>query len=108
MWKPPNLPATKIWFLDKNGWPIERIKGRPITNFIRILLHTRKITTDWKLRSDQVSWVHGTVIWSSEEIRDAYRELREKDPIGPFSPGQFESDLGSAAQNMNMGGAASV
>lgn len=24
-------------FRDKYGWPIERIKGRPFTNFMRIL-----------------------------------------------------------------------
>jgi len=27
-------------FRDRYGWPVERIKGRPITNFIRLLLHT--------------------------------------------------------------------
>jgi hypothetical protein len=27
-------------FRDKRGWPIERIKGRPVTNFIRLLIHT--------------------------------------------------------------------
>ncbi len=30
-------------FLDKLGWPIERIKDRPILNFLRLLIHTRKI-----------------------------------------------------------------
>ena len=25
---------------DKHGWPVERIKGRPITNLIRVILHT--------------------------------------------------------------------
>jgi hypothetical protein len=29
-----------IW-LDKQGWPLELFKRRPITNFIRILLHAR-------------------------------------------------------------------
>ena len=29
-------------FLTKrNGWPIERIKGRPVLNFIRLLIHAR-------------------------------------------------------------------
>ena len=27
-------------FRDKYGWPVERVKGRPITNFIRLLFHT--------------------------------------------------------------------
>ncbi len=35
-------------FLDKLGWPIELIKGRPITNFIRCLIHTRKIVRKWE------------------------------------------------------------
>ncbi len=30
-----------IW-IDKYGWPLEMVNGRPITNFIRILLHARK------------------------------------------------------------------
>lgn len=30
----------RTW-IDKNGWPIERIKGHPIRNFFRILIHAR-------------------------------------------------------------------
>ena len=30
-------------FLDKYGWPVECIKGRPVINFIRRVLHTRSI-----------------------------------------------------------------
>ncbi len=30
-------------FMDKYGWPIERVKGRHVINFIRTLLHTCKI-----------------------------------------------------------------
>ena len=45
MWCPPNIQPIKIWFLDKNDWPVERIKGRPIVNFFRLLIHTKKITT---------------------------------------------------------------
>ena len=29
--------------LDKYGWPVTRFKGRPVTNLIRKLIHTRKI-----------------------------------------------------------------
>ena len=32
-------------YLDKLGWPVERIKGRWFLNFIRLLIHTRKIKT---------------------------------------------------------------
>ena len=30
-------------YLDKLGWPVERIKGRWFLNIIRLLIHTRKI-----------------------------------------------------------------
>ena len=32
-----------IVFCDKHGWPVERVIGRPIQNFLRLLIHTRKI-----------------------------------------------------------------
>jgi hypothetical protein len=30
-------------FLDKLGWPVETLKGRPVSNFFRRVIHTRKI-----------------------------------------------------------------
>jgi len=30
-------------FLDKHGWPVVRIKNRPIVNLLRLMLHTRKV-----------------------------------------------------------------
>ena len=39
--KPPLL------ICDKYDWPVERIRGRPITNLIRLLLHGRKLRR-WK------------------------------------------------------------
>lgn len=36
---------------DKWGWPVERIKGRPIQNFIRDLLHVSLWKT-WKMRKE--------------------------------------------------------
>lgn len=30
-------------FLDKYGWPVERVKGRWFFNLIRIIIHTKKI-----------------------------------------------------------------
>ena len=30
-------------FLDKPGWPVARVKNRPILNAIRLLIHARKI-----------------------------------------------------------------
>jgi hypothetical protein len=39
-----------MWILrDKDGWPVERIKGRPITNLLRIILHTSWLVT-WRKR----------------------------------------------------------
>lgn len=45
------MPTTdhpaRIQFLDRLGWPVERIKGRPIATALRLLLHTRKIAWRW-------------------------------------------------------------
>jgi len=30
-------------YLDKLGWPVERVKRKWFFNFIRLLIHTRKI-----------------------------------------------------------------
>jgi len=30
-------------FLDKYGWPVERTKGRWFQNFLRLLIHTKRI-----------------------------------------------------------------
>lgn len=37
-------------FLDKHGWPVERIMNRPITNFFRLLFLTKSIVSNdtWK------------------------------------------------------------
>ena len=42
----------KLVPLDKYGWPVERFRKRPITNAIRLLVHTRKIVTEreWQRR----------------------------------------------------------
>ena len=43
---------SKWTFLGKDGWPVETIKGRPILNFIRRLIHTRKIVRGWHSRTE--------------------------------------------------------
>lgn len=44
--------AGQTWQLrDKYGWPVERISGRPITNAIRLILHTNLRRT-WQQRHD--------------------------------------------------------
>ena len=35
----------KLYYLDKYGWPVECIKGRWFLNFLRRLIHTRRVTT---------------------------------------------------------------
>lgn len=37
-----NDNEKRILFIDKNGWPIESIKGRPVLTFIRRLFLTRR------------------------------------------------------------------
>ena len=34
--------------LDKYGYPVTWFKGKPITNFIRKIIHTRKIVMRWE------------------------------------------------------------
>ena len=36
---------------DKYGWPLERIRGRYIQNFVRMILHTDIIQT-WRKRHE--------------------------------------------------------
>ncbi len=38
--------------LDKYGWPVELFVGRPVTNFIRIMLHSKSVISDaeWNRR----------------------------------------------------------
>lgn len=38
-------------FLDRYGWPVERIRGRWITNLIRLAIHTRSIISN-------AEWMH--------------------------------------------------
>lgn len=39
-----NEQKAAAWkFFDLYGWPVERIIGRPITNFIRLILMTKYI-----------------------------------------------------------------
>lgn len=33
----------KLTFIDKHGWPVECVIGRPFLNLVRRLIHTRKI-----------------------------------------------------------------
>lgn len=37
------MKKWKLVYLDKYGWPVERVKGRWFLNFIRLLIHTDKI-----------------------------------------------------------------
>ena len=32
----------RTWLHSRGGWPVELIKGRPILNFVRILIHARQ------------------------------------------------------------------
>lgn len=39
-------------FLDRYGWPVERIKGRYVKNFIRLIIHSRSFVSEkeWERR----------------------------------------------------------
>ena len=38
----------KIEFIANDGYPVERIMKRPIQNFLRILIHTKKLRIKFK------------------------------------------------------------
>lgn len=44
-------------FLDRFGWPIERIRGHVFSNLIRTLLHVRSIVSnkEWKRRQERLT-----------------------------------------------------
>jgi hypothetical protein len=54
-------------FLDKYGWPVETFKGRPVLNFLRRLIHTRKIVRRW-----QVPAFLATRLMTGVEAREKY------------------------------------
>lgn len=37
---------ARFYYLDKHGWPIEKFKGRPFYNLIRILFRCRRLTRE--------------------------------------------------------------
>lgn len=45
--------TNKLIFRDKLGWPVERIKGRYILNFFRLLIHTSWRIT-WTRRHERM------------------------------------------------------
>lgn len=52
---------------DKCGWPVTILKGRPITNFIRYVIHTSVVQT-WRHRRDSY--------WRCESCRGLYFKKR--------------------------------
>ena len=55
---------------DKYGWPVERIKGRPFVNFIRLLLHTN-IKQTWKKRNIKYDGPRKTMMTITMEVTEA-------------------------------------
>lgn len=45
--------VTNMIIRDKLGWPVEKLVGRPFTNFIRILLHCNIKQTYRKLHKEK-------------------------------------------------------
>ena len=77
MWRPYNIEPLKIWFLDRFGWPVEKIKGRPVLNFFRLLIHTRKITTKCAL-IEPMDWSHVEDVWKDAQTlrEDLYLQIK--------------------------------
>ncbi len=79
-------------FRDSYGWPVERIRGRPITNLIRLLIHTnlRQTIGQWlvadavgvtmKLHEDAMRFR-----WLTEDHDDRETRLRRNDLLKRMS-----------------------
>lgn len=52
---PEYRQKPRLQCLDRQGWPIERIKGRPALNLIRRILWTRKIGW-YPKRDSHINW----------------------------------------------------
>jgi len=69
-------------FLDKYGFPVERIRGRWFTNCLRLLLHTRKIRRRGSFR-DALRESHdaGGRVWDRvEDPKALMHEIRGGTP----------------------------
>lgn len=71
-------------FLDRLGWPVERVEGRPALNFFRLLIHTRKIVRKWeppKPRLDpgsQVDKAMNKLAWALKYLKE---ERQKSEPM---------------------------
>jgi hypothetical protein len=64
-------------FLDKYGWPVERVQGRPVLNLIRLFLHTRKIVRRWEHGSPYAACVEGMAETDAQEMMMSSTSLCE-------------------------------
>lgn len=51
---------NRLVFLDRDGRPVERIKGRPVLNFFRLLIHTRRVVSAKRLMMENERSLHAT------------------------------------------------
>jgi hypothetical protein len=67
--------AIRRWVpLDKHGWPVERVIGRHVRNFIRVLLHTRRVVSrqTWEMR--RADW------WLADNTRSRFALTHDMEP----------------------------
>lgn len=62
---------------DSLGWPVEFIEGRPVMNFLRLLIHTSPWQT-WK-------WRNG-VPQEVRHLEDGNEDGYEYDPVHDMGP----------------------
>jgi TolA-binding protein len=84
-----------MYYLDKYGWPIEMIEGRPVLNFFRRLIHTRKIVKHWSHSTDSVNCEQSKPLEVQGKTTKSYRN-----PEGPEAAARIK-ELEDAIEEQN-------
>ncbi len=85
--------TKRTWLIRKGGWPVERIKGRPVLNFFRILIHAR-----WygefvdKTRVSMTIRLDGLTLPQAAALRAMFERMRQLGGLGGSRWVAFYSD----------------
>lgn len=80
-------------FIDKLGWPLEMIKGHPIRNFFRIIIHARGYR-EWQSvgRTDMQITLRDLTIPQAAAMRAMFERMRQLGGMGASRFVEFYAD----------------
>jgi len=71
----------RLYYLNELGWPVKQVKGRWFLNFLRRLIHTRRVTFKAPGCDTPVRGFHKLLdklgILSIDEVKDFMRDVEE-------------------------------